>query len=39
MLLVMFRAFGGPGMVTPFGGTGFIISWFALLLAVWRIPR
>jgi uncharacterized membrane protein YgdD (TMEM256/DUF423 family) len=29
----------GLGMVTPFGGTAFIIGWFALILAVWRIPH
>jgi uncharacterized membrane protein YgdD (TMEM256/DUF423 family) len=27
------------GMVTPFGGTAFIIGWFALFIAVWRLPR
>ncbi|MEW8005372.1 MAG: DUF423 domain-containing protein [Candidatus Thiodiazotropha endolucinida] len=27
------------GMITPFGGTAFIIGWFALALAAWRIPR
>jgi uncharacterized membrane protein YgdD (TMEM256/DUF423 family) len=26
-------------IVTPFGGAAFIIGWFALLLAVWRIPH
>jgi uncharacterized membrane protein YgdD (TMEM256/DUF423 family) len=27
------------GMVTPFGGSAFILGWFALLLAAWRLPR
>ncbi|MEW8028201.1 MAG: DUF423 domain-containing protein [Candidatus Thiodiazotropha sp.] len=29
----------GLGMVTPLGGTAFIIGWFSLVLAVWRLPR
>jgi uncharacterized membrane protein YgdD (TMEM256/DUF423 family) len=29
----------GLGMITPFGGTAFIIGWLALILAVWRIPH
>ncbi|MGD9169588.1 MAG: DUF423 domain-containing protein [Candidatus Thiodiazotropha sp.] len=27
------------GMVTPFGGTAFIIGWLALVMAVWRLPH
>jgi uncharacterized membrane protein YgdD (TMEM256/DUF423 family) len=27
------------GMVTPFGGVAFILGWFFLGLAAWRLPR
>jgi len=27
------------GMITPFGGLAFIIGWFSLALAAWRLPR
>jgi uncharacterized membrane protein YgdD (TMEM256/DUF423 family) len=29
----------GLGMVTPFGGSAFIIGWIALAVAAWRLPR
>lgn len=27
------------GMVTPFGGLAFIIGWYCLALAAWRLPK
>lgn len=27
------------GMITPFGGTAFIVGWIALAIAAWRIER
>ncbi|MET0029386.1 MAG: DUF423 domain-containing protein [Candidatus Thiodiazotropha sp.] len=27
------------GMITPLGGLAFIVGWFALLVAAWRLPR
>ncbi|MCU7877953.1 MAG: DUF423 domain-containing protein [Candidatus Thiodiazotropha sp. (ex Lucinoma borealis)] len=29
----------GLAMLTPIGGTSFIVGWFALVLAAWRLPR
>ncbi|MCU7813858.1 MAG: DUF423 domain-containing protein [Candidatus Thiodiazotropha sp. (ex Lucinoma kastoroae)] len=29
----------GLAMLTPIGGTAFIVGWFALVLAAWRLPR
>jgi uncharacterized membrane protein YgdD (TMEM256/DUF423 family) len=29
----------GLGMVTPFGGSAFIIGWIALVAAAWRLPH
>ncbi len=26
------------GMITPFGGLAFIIGWFSLAMAAWRLP-
>lgn len=39
LYLLTLTGLHGLGMVTPFGGTAFIIGWFALILAVRRIPH
>ncbi|MGD8913263.1 MAG: DUF423 domain-containing protein, partial [Candidatus Thiodiazotropha sp.] len=38
LYLLAFTGIRSLGMVTPFGGTAFIIGWFSLALAVRRIP-
>jgi uncharacterized membrane protein YgdD (TMEM256/DUF423 family) len=39
LYLLTLTGLHGLGMVTPFGGTAFVIGWFALTLAFWRIPH